>query len=278
MAEREPRGFIAYPVNRVVGTLPDATRAHATIEQLLNAGFERDAIELLSGKEGERRLDVTGERHGFAARFQRTLLSILGPAEEYRGLTHHLADIRAGRFVIMVEAPEPDTRAAAAAILNGNGAEFVGFYGRWAWRGLPGWETAGDAKETSQEDETAAGGVAGVAGEYAQAWNRRDIDALAAVFADDAVFADGSGVLHQGRTAIREAHATEWQRVAGGSRLEVDAIRTKALSGGLAIVYARLSVEDPRGDDANRLVVCSFVVRRGDEGPRCVAMQDSAVW
>ena len=36
----------------------------------------------------------------------------------------------------MALAPEREGRTVAADILNAHGAEFVGFYGRWAWQGL----------------------------------------------------------------------------------------------------------------------------------------------
>ena len=39
-------------------------------------------------------------------------------------------------FVIMVLAKEREKRNVAADILNSHGAEFVGFYGRWAWQSL----------------------------------------------------------------------------------------------------------------------------------------------
>ena len=43
---------------------------------------------------------------------------------------------RAGRWVIMVLAPKREARTIAGDILSVHGAEFVGFYGRWAWEGL----------------------------------------------------------------------------------------------------------------------------------------------
>ena len=57
-------------------------------------------------------------------------------AEEFKHLRHHIGDVRAGRFVIMVLAKEREKRDVAADILNSHGAEFVGFYGRWAWQSL----------------------------------------------------------------------------------------------------------------------------------------------
>ena len=59
-----------------------------------------------------------------------------GPVEEYKHLMRHVEDVRAGRWVIMVLAPKREARTIAGDILSVHGAEFVGFYGRWAWEGL----------------------------------------------------------------------------------------------------------------------------------------------
>ena len=90
--------FIPYPTNRVVGTIADAAGAHAAIEALLQAGFDRQDIDILHGEAGVDRLDPTGAEHGFLAQFQRTLIRIAGPAEEFKHLRHHIDDVRAGRI------------------------------------------------------------------------------------------------------------------------------------------------------------------------------------
>jgi hypothetical protein len=134
--QHEPGDFISYPSERVVGTIADAKSARAAIETLLGQGFQDSDVDILRGEEDVHRLDPTGEEHGFLARFQRALIRVLGPAEESRYLNRHVEDLRAGRFVIMVLAREPDKRTLAAGILNSHGAEFVGFYGPWAWEAL----------------------------------------------------------------------------------------------------------------------------------------------
>jgi len=128
--------FIPYPIQRVVGTMDDARDARAAIEALLRQGFERSDIDVLCGEQGLHRLDPSGSSHGFFAQFQRTLLQMLGPAEEFKSLSRHVEDVRAGRFVIMVLAKARERRNLAADILNSHGAEFVGFYGRWAWQSM----------------------------------------------------------------------------------------------------------------------------------------------
>ena len=128
--------FIPYPTHRVVGTIVDPKDARAAIEGLLSAGFQTADIDILHGEKDLHRLDPTGAEHGFLAQFQRTLIRIAGHAEEFKHLRHHVDDVRAGRFVIMVLAKEREKRNVAADILNSHGAEFVGFYGRWAWQSL----------------------------------------------------------------------------------------------------------------------------------------------
>jgi predicted SnoaL-like aldol condensation-catalyzing enzyme len=128
--------FIPYPTHRVVGTIADPSDARSAIDALVKAGFGPHDIDVLHGEKDLHRLDPTGADHGFLARFQRTLIRYGGPVEEYKHLTHHIDDVRAGRFVLMVLAKDREKRYRAADILNAHGAEFVGFYGRWAWESL----------------------------------------------------------------------------------------------------------------------------------------------
>jgi len=132
----KPGDFIPYPTNRVVGTIADAKDARAALDSLLNTGFQPSEIDILHGEKDLHRLDPTGAEHGFLAQFQRTLIRTAGPAEEFKHLSRHVEDVRAGRFVIMVLAKEREKRDMAAEVLNTHGAEFVGFYGRWAFESM----------------------------------------------------------------------------------------------------------------------------------------------
>jgi predicted SnoaL-like aldol condensation-catalyzing enzyme len=157
--------FIPYPTHRVVGTIADASDAQAAIEALLGVGFEPTDLDVLHKDDDLHRLDPTGAGHGFLAQFQRTLIRAAAPEEEFKHLRHHIDDVRAGRFVIMVLAKERQKRNVAADILNSHGAEFVGFYGRWAWQSL-GAERADTpghrpADATSKEPGTVAGSLEG---------------------------------------------------------------------------------------------------------------------
>ena len=135
--------FLAYPTNRVVGTIADPARARAAIEALLRAEFAQQDIEILHCEEDLQRLDPTGAERRFLAQFRRTLFRKLTGeykhlrlGEEFEHLRHFVDDARAGRCVIMVLAKKRDRREAAADILGAYGAELVEFYGRWAWQSL----------------------------------------------------------------------------------------------------------------------------------------------
>jgi ketosteroid isomerase-like protein len=141
--------FIPYPSDRVVGTIGEPKDARAAIEALLRAGFSRGEIDVVHGEGGLDRLDSTGAEHGFLARVQRTLIRTAGPVEEYKHLTRHIDDVRAGRFVVMVLAKQPAQRRIAAEILSSHGAEFIGFYGRWAYQAF-------DGDRTDPKDERVA--------------------------------------------------------------------------------------------------------------------------
>ncbi len=116
----QPDAFIAYPTNRVVGTIVDPKHAQAAIEALLQVGFARQDIDILHGEEDLHRPDPTGAEHRFLAQFQRTLIRTL--ADEHQHLRHYVEDVRAGRWVIMVLAKKRDQREAAADILGTHGA------------------------------------------------------------------------------------------------------------------------------------------------------------
>src|SRR5262249_33806739 len=123
---------IAYPTNRVVGTIVDPQKAEAAIEALLRGGFARQDIDILHAEQDLHRPAAAGGP--FLAQFQRTLVHTL--ADEDKHLRHYIEDVRAGRSVIMVLAKRRDRREAAADILGSYGAASIEFYGRWAWHHL----------------------------------------------------------------------------------------------------------------------------------------------
>ena len=147
--------------------------------------------------------------------------------EEFKHLTHHVDDVRAGRFVIMVLAKRRAQRIVAADILHRHGADFVEFYGRWACEELPP-----TAQRTPEE----------IPALFARAWNERDPDALALLFDEDAEFVNDTGVCWPDRESIRKAHAYGLERIFNHTLLAIDETKVRLLSPGIAVVHARMTL------------------------------------
>jgi uncharacterized protein (TIGR02246 family) len=261
----ERRDFIPYPTNRVVGTIADANNAHDAITALLQAGFDQSDIDVLHGESDLQRLDPSGETHGFLRQFQRTF----APNEEYKHLSRHVEDVREGRFVIMVLIRRREQRMTAADLLNAHGAEFVGFYGRWAWEGLPS-----DAPFATRPEQ--------IASRFAEAWNARDPNASAALFDEDAEFVNVTGLWWHNRASIRKAHAYGLERIFNESTLTVEETKVKQLRDDVAVVHARmlLSGQTPLGEieqPSSRANIFSFVVHRVGTGWLCASAHNTDV-
>ena len=69
-----PDDFIAYPTNRVVGTIADPAAARRAVDALSDAGFARETIDVLHGEQDLHRLDPSGNEHGVFAQLQRALI------------------------------------------------------------------------------------------------------------------------------------------------------------------------------------------------------------
>ncbi len=260
------RDFGPYATNCVVGTVGDADTAGTAIDALLQAGFHREDVDILHGEEDIHRLDPTGAKHGFLAQFQRTVIRTFD-LDEFKHLTHHVEDIRAGRFVIMVLTKRRAQRIIAADILNRYGAEFVGFYGRWAWEDL---------------SATARTPAEAFPGRFARAWNDRDPDALAALFDEDAEFVNVTGVCWHDRESIRKAHADGLERVFSKSTVTTEATKVQQLSPDIAVVHARMTLtgQAPGGGVTQagpHTTIVSFVVHRIGERWLCASVHHTDV-
>lgn len=117
---------------------------------------------------------------------------------------------------------------------------------------------------------------------FAEAWNHRDPDTLAALFDEDAEFVNVTGLWWHDREAIRRAHAYGLTRIFDRSRLLVLKVSVKRLSEDIAVVHARMRLEGqtPIGNVSNprpRTTIISFVVHRTESGWRCASAQNTDV-
>ena len=256
--------FIVYPTNRVVGTVGDAEKARAAVGALLAAGFDHKDVDILNGEEDLKRLDPTGSWHGYLAQFQRTLIRAF-ELEEFKHLMHHVDDVRAGRCVIMVLTKRREQRILAADVLHQHGAEYVGFYGRWAWEGLPA-----NALKTPED----------VPASFVRAWNAHDPVALASVFDEDAEFVNVTGLCWHDRESIRKAHADGLDRIFDKSTLTIDDMKVKYLARDVAMVHARMTVACQASDGAEsapRTTIVSFVVHQFGDRWQCASAHNTGV-
>jgi uncharacterized protein (TIGR02246 family) len=256
----ERKNFIAYPTNRVVGTIGNADQARAAIDALLQAGFARENIDILHNEEDLERLDPSGTAHGFLAHFHRTLIRTFD-LEEFKHLTQYVEALRAGLFVIMVLAKRRSLRISAADILHRYGADFVEFYGRWSCEDVPA------TGQTSPEDIPAL---------FGRAWNGRDPAALAVLFDEDAEFVGVDGRAWHDRASIRKAHAARLERELKTSTVVTSETKVKLLSSQYAVVYARLTLSDetcpPAAPSSEpRVTIVSFVVHRAGDKWMCAS-------
>ncbi|MEM1054145.1 MAG: SgcJ/EcaC family oxidoreductase [Bacteroidota bacterium] len=110
---------------------------------------------------------------------------------------------------------------------------------------------------------------------FADAWNARDPDALAALFDSDATFVSIVGLWWHDREAIRAAHAYGLRELFSESRLRVGRRVVKDLAPGVALVQARMRLDGQTAlggvaQPGVRHTVFSFVAREITEAGRVV--------
>jgi hypothetical protein len=124
-----PEGLLTAPENRVVAHMDSPEAVAAAIDDLAQAGFERDEIFVLCGAKGAERLDVSGRDHGLKGRIYR-IIEWIG---DERGLLlrseEHLA---AGGLVVSVPADD-EAKATAARILGDHGGHEMAHFGKGHW-------------------------------------------------------------------------------------------------------------------------------------------------
>lgn len=127
-----PERLVTYPTNRVRALMDDPDQVATTVEDLVQAGFERTDIFVLAGPSGADRLDVTGRHHGLRGRIHR-FVEHLG--DEYEQLVVAAEHLKAGGLLIMVPADEAN-KARAARILKGHGGDRLVHFGKGHWESL----------------------------------------------------------------------------------------------------------------------------------------------
>lgn len=128
----EPPERLLTAPNSVVALLDGPDEAEAAIEELAQAGFDRDRIFVLCGPKGAERLDVSGRHHGLRGRVYR-LIERMGDERDL--LLQSRDHLLAGGLLITVPAGE-DEKSSAARILGAHGGREMAHFGKGHWEPL----------------------------------------------------------------------------------------------------------------------------------------------
>lgn len=123
---KNKNSFVATPLDNLIGVFHDAAELDTAVLELKNAGFPEQALRSFVGEEGIREMDFDGSGHGIGAELLRYLQHI-GPDRTY--LERYEKYMRDGDALLMVHAPEKESRMSAAEILRKHSAHRVTFFG-----------------------------------------------------------------------------------------------------------------------------------------------------
>jgi hypothetical protein len=128
--------FYRYPMNRVAAIFADLSGVKAALPQLEQAGFDLTGVNVLSGREGARLLDLDGAGHGVWARVLRVLQR--GGAFEGETLKFHESALRNDQAIVFVPVRNNSEEQHAARILHQYGGRAMFRFHRWTIEPLPG--------------------------------------------------------------------------------------------------------------------------------------------
>jgi uncharacterized protein (TIGR02246 family) len=116
---------------------------------------------------------------------------------------------------------------------------------------------------------------------FAEAWNERDADKIAALFDEDADFVNVVGIWWNNREDIRRAHDYGLRVIFNNSDLKVTKTRVKYLSDSVATVHARMRLkgQTPKhgSNPEMRFNIFTFVVHKTERGWSCSAAQNTDI-
>ena len=130
--------FYRYPMNRVAAIFDDLAVVTAALLQLEQAGFDLTGVNVLSGREGARLLNLKGAGQGRWVRVLRVLQR--GGAFEGETLRIHDSALRNDRAIVFVPVRNDGEEHHAARILHRCGGRSMFRFHRWTIDPLPGIE------------------------------------------------------------------------------------------------------------------------------------------
>ena len=132
-----PARFIGYPIDSLLGVVPDAERAASAAAALKAAGIPDRDITILRGEESASRFDPTGAVHGLVARLRRIVSFTV--MDQLPDMAWYDAAIREGQAVVMAKVRGDERKAEAIRLLLERGGHFINYYGRFATEEIERW-------------------------------------------------------------------------------------------------------------------------------------------
>jgi hypothetical protein len=148
-------GHLFALVNRVTCLLDSEDEVIATVRALEEDGVATDDIDIFTGEQGARCVDLSGGAHGRALRLLRTLEAVLGNEGETnhridkalrQGATllcvkvHKRALVRRhadGRLYVALFEGQSDEKARALQVLKALHAHEIHYWGHWGFENVP---------------------------------------------------------------------------------------------------------------------------------------------
>jgi len=127
--------FYRYPMNRVAAIFDDFAGVTAAFPQLEQAGFDLTGVNVLSGQEGVRLLDLEGAGRGLWARALRLLQR--GGAFEGETLRIHDSALKNDQAIVFVPVRTDSEEQHVARILRRCGGRSMFRFRRWTIDPLP---------------------------------------------------------------------------------------------------------------------------------------------
>jgi diadenosine tetraphosphate (Ap4A) HIT family hydrolase len=131
------RGHLFALVNRVTGLLDSEADVTATVQALERDGVATDDIDIFTGEQGARRLDLFGREHGPVVRLLRTLEAAMGDECE----TNRRIDeaLRKGATLVCVKVHrKSDEKARALGVFRAVHGREIHYWGHWGFEDVAG--------------------------------------------------------------------------------------------------------------------------------------------
>ncbi|WP_245683940.1 SgcJ/EcaC family oxidoreductase [Rhodohalobacter halophilus] len=116
---------------------------------------------------------------------------------------------------------------------------------------------------------------------FAEGWNERDADKIAAIFDQDADFINVVGIWWENRDDIRTAHDYGLRVIFNDSNLRVGRVKVKYPAESVAVVHARMLLSGQSNvagqSPQNRQTLFIFVAHKTKSGWSCVSAQNTDI-